>query len=230
MNKLIPIVFVMVLILGNVVLAATWGSYQVYEEISISYTYFRDTAIDWFALTKAYGTSDLIIGIQPVNIVFNSTALEKKFVIEIAGADTSTHLDLAFYDTGVIDVVKTNSTGGYKLDDTSASGIKWQDVGFILVEFEGKNITLKASNGTTLVSVVWDAVPNSIEQIGASAGENSLTNGTVYVAILYNPYTQVAESTTQLMYSMIPLILSVVAIAIPLMFMKVILKWISKIF
>ena len=230
MNRFLVVTFVIVLIFSGVVLAASCGKYQVYEEVSIPYTTFRSTAITWYPLSKAYSTSGLLIGIQPVNIVFNSTATEKKFVIEIAGGDTSAHLDLAFYDTGIIDIVETTSTGATKLADTSASGIKWQDIQFVIVEIESQNVTLRTDNGTVLVSVTWSSVPSTIEQVGGSAGVNSLTNGTVYVAILYDPYSGIIESTSDLMYSFIPLIFTIVAIAIPLMFMKIIIKWLNKIF
>lgn len=58
-----------------------------------------------------------------VNIIFNESATEKKFVIAIAGSDITTHFDLAFFDTGIIDIVEVTAIGTVKLADTLTSGI-----------------------------------------------------------------------------------------------------------
>ncbi len=220
-SKLIPFVFIIVLTLG-----ITWGAYQTLEQISIPYTTFRSTGITWYPLSKAYDTNHLLIGIQPVNIQFNSTATQKKIVIEIAGSDASNHLDLAFYDNGIIDIVGTTSSGATKLADTSSSGVKWQDTNFIIVEITGTTVKVETDNGTVLASVTWDNMPSTIEQIGGSAGVDSLTGGTVYVAILYDPYQSITSSMT----SMFPLVAVMIGIAIPLLFLKMIMRFLNKIF
>ena len=221
MNKLIPIVFIVIIL----TLGVTWGVYQAYEEISMKYTTFTTTAITWYPLSKAYDTGHLLIGIQPVNIQFNTSATEKKFVIEIAGPDTSTHLDLAFYDTGVIDIVGTTSSGATKLADTSSSNIKWQDISYIIVEITNTNIKVETSNGTVLASVTWDNMPSTVEQIGGSGVQNVLTNGTVYVAVLFDPYAEMSN----VFNSIIPVIISIVFIAIPLVFLKYIIRFLNNI-
>ncbi len=218
-KKLIPVVFLVVLVLG-----VTWGVFQTYEQVSFDYTVFQTTGITWKPLSEAY-TTPVKIGIQPVNIVFNSTATEKKFVIEIAGADTSHHLDLAFYDTGVIDVVETTSSGATKLTDTSSSGIKWQNIQFIIVEINGTGVRVEADNGTVLASATLSTSIDTIEQIGGSGATNAVTSGTVYVAILYSPY----EAVTGSFNAIIPLMISIIAIAIPLIFIKYIMRFLEKI-
>lgn len=223
-TKIIPIVFIIVLALG-----VTWGSFQALEQVSFDYTVLRSTGITWHPLSNAYSTGKLLIGIQPVNIQFNTSATEKKFVIEIAGSDTSYHLDLAFYDTGIIDVVETSGTTATKLTDTSSSGINWQNVEFIVVEINGTSVKVETDNGTVLASATLSTSLDTVEQIGGSGGLNALTGGTVYVAILYDPYSEMSETIINTMSSMFPLIIALIGIAIPLIFIKYIMKFLEKI-
>ena len=220
-QKLIPIVFVVLLTIG-----VTWGTFQVLEEIRIDYTKLSTTAKTWYPLSKAYSTNDLLVGIQPVNITWNSTVAEKKFIISLAGADTSTFRDIVFFDTGIIDVVETTSTGATKLGDTASSGVKWQVIDYILVEIKGTTVSLKSPNGTVLLTVTWNSVPSTLEQIGASGVDKALTNGEVYVAILTDP----TEAMTEVINSTIPVIISIIIIAVPLVFLKFIVRFLEKIF
>ncbi|WFO75577.1 hypothetical protein J4526_01435 [Desulfurococcaceae archaeon MEX13E-LK6-19] len=229
MNKIFAVLIIAIILVCPTALAASWGKYQAYEEIGIPANELSSTGITWHPLSKPYDTSNLLIGIQPVNIVFNSTAVEKKFVIELAGADTGYHLDLAFYDTGVIDIVETTPSGATKLADTLSSGIKWQNLDFIIVSINGSTVKIEASNGTVLAIVTWNTVPTAIEQIGASGGDKAVESGTVYVAILYDPYTELTRTTTETIYAFMPLLITMIALGLVLVFFKTIMKTFQKI-
>ena len=210
--------------------AAAWGSYSVYEEITISASELRITSITWHPLSIAYSTDSIIVGIQPQSIVFNSSATEKKFVIEIAGSDPNTHLDLAFFDTGIIDVVETTASGATKLTDTSASGVDWKTIDYVLVEIKGSSVKLLAPDGTVLASCSWSSVPSAIEQIGASGGAGSVESGQVVVAILYNPYTQMSEQVNSMFAMLMPMMITMMGLGIVIGVLKMITKMLKDLF
>ncbi len=210
--------------------ASGFGTYTVLEQINVPADELAKTSITWHPLSKPYSCDNLLIGIQPVNIQFNTSATEKKFVIEIAGYDTSTHLDLAFYDTGVIDIVDTTSNGANKLADTSNSGIKWQSIKYIIVMLNGTTVKLLSNNGTVLATVTWTHEPSSIEQIGASAGVDSVVSGNIIISVLDNPFSDISSGIGSMTAGIISLIGIIIGIAIPLIIMKIVLRSFSKIF
>jgi len=216
-------VFTVFLISLAVANATFWGSYVPYEELTIDYTEFITTGITWHPLSKSYSTSNLVIGVAPQSIAFNPSATQQKFVIEIAGSSTDTHLDLAFYSTGVIDVVATTPAGASKLCDTSSSGVSWNSISYVLVKLNGTSITV-VGNDTVLCSTQWAGLPSQIAQIGASGYDNALTGGSVVVGILYDPFSGLSTNLSGLISQLLPLMIAIIPIAVPLMFLRAVLK------
>lgn len=205
------------LLIAPLATAASWGNYTVLEEITIPTSTLNNPSTTWYPLTKAYASP--VVGIQPSGIAFDANATDKKFVIKLLGASNGYSLDLAFFESGVIDIVETTPSGATKLADTSASGITWNSIDFIIVKLENTRVTLETSNGTVLATVTWNNAPSMLDTIGAS-GANALTAGTVYVAILEEPVDPATamESSMQLITGIMPLMVTLITLGLVLRF------------